>query len=439
MRLMRPLHTVVMSDRDAQIKAAPAETVTHDAAARGTTYVRGSDAGSSLPHGRRVRGTTSILGKGKVISMNKSDHKRLCRRLSVLLTLLCVVSLFVTTAAAAPADKTDPGGTDEVLLGGMPFGVKFYTEGVLVVGFCDIDSGTDGGSVNPARDAGLRVRDVITHIGSKPLGSAAELTAAVEGSCGSPLTLTVRRTPDKTGGRSAGGGTEAAPEVLTLVVKPVLSRQEGRYKTGIWVRDSGAGIGTVTFIVPGTRAFAGLGHGICDGDTGALIPMGRGQVTDVTVSGVEKGVAGDPGAIKGYFTPGKTGTLVGNTPCGVFGIFTELPAGAEQVVPVGDRSRVHEGPATLYCTLDDGKIGTYAVTVTSVDRAASGSKCFTVTVTDPALLGRTGGIVQGMSGSPIMQDGRLIGAVTHVLINDPSTGYAIFIDNMRRDMPELLK
>ncbi|MCQ2430132.1 MAG: PDZ domain-containing protein [Clostridia bacterium] len=370
--------------------------------------------------------------------MNNSNRKRLRRLLSVVLVLVLAVGIGTLTVQAAPAGGSP--ARDEVILGGMPFGVRFYTEGVLVVGFCDVDTNT--GVCNPARDAGIRVRDVITHVGGKPLGSAAELTAAVESSGGRPLTLTVRRLPDKPVGKASAKAPpagESAPEVLTLTVSPVQSRQEGRYKTGIWVKDSGAGIGTVTFIVPGTQAFAGLGHGICDGDTGALIPMGRGQVTDVTVSGIDKGVSGEPGAIKGYFNPGKTGTLVGNTPCGVFGIFTDLPSGADRMVTVAERNAVHEGAASILCTLDDGRIGEYAVNVSAVDRDASGSKCFAVTVTDPALLGKTGGIVQGMSGSPVMQDGKLIGAVTHVLINDPTTGYAIFIDNMWRDMPDLLK
>ena len=122
----------------------------------------------------------------------------------------------------------------------------------------------------------------------------------------------------------------------------MLSGAENRYKTGIRIRDSGAGIGTVTFIIPGTQAFAGLGHGICDGDTGDLIPMQRGQVTDVTVSGIDRGVPGEPGAIKGYFNPGKTGTLVGNTPCGVFGIPSVLP-GERTTVPVASRGELCEG------------------------------------------------------------------------------------------------
>ena len=354
--------------------------------------------------------------------------------------LLTVCACILPTAAAPGGGQPAADGPTQVYVGGMPFGVKFYTEGVLVVGFCDIGGGTSGQEAcNPAREAGLRVRDVITHLGGKPLGSAAELTEAVENSGGKPLTLTVRRVEEKKGTRAGQGETAPATVTVTVTVTPQFSKEENRYKTGIWVRDSGAGIGTVTFIVPGTQAFAGLGHGICDGDTGELIPIGRGQVTDVTVSGIDKGVAGDPGAIKGYFNPGKTGTLVGNTPCGVFGIFSTLPAGLDVLCPVATRREVKEGPATVRCTLDDGKIRDYAVNITAVDVTATGSKCFTITVTDPTLLSKTGGIVQGMSGSPVLQNGKLVGAVTHVLINDPTTGYGIFIDNMWRDMPELLR
>jgi stage IV sporulation protein B len=218
----------------------------------------------------------------------------------------------------------------------------------------------------------------------------------------------------------------------------VKSVSENRYKTGLWVRDSGAGIGTVTFILPETKAFAGLGHGICDGDTGELIPMQRGQVTDVTVSGIERGEAGDPGAIKGYFAPGKTGALLGNTECGVYGVFAELPEEVSAKLPVGTRQELREGDATILCALDNGKVGQYKVKITSIDRAATGSKCFTLTVTDPALIEKTGGIVQGMSGSPIIQNGKLMGAVTHVLISDPTAGYGIFIENMLREMPGIL-
>ncbi len=363
--------------------------------------------------------------------------------------LLAVVLLNAGgTVAICAAPGTNVAGTnvagtapERVLVGGMPFGVKFQTEGILVVGFCDVDVTTGGGgcqNVNPAKSAGLKLRDVIVKVnGQAPMG-AASLTKAVEESGGKPVTLTVKRAAQTHTGKKQPG-TECRETELTVTVTPAYSASESRYKTGLWVRDSGAGIGTVTFIVPEGNAFAGLGHGICDGDTGDLIPMQRGQVTDVTVSGVEKGEAGDPGAIKGYFAPGKTGNLLGNTECGVYGIFSTRPATAVKKLPVGRKEDLHEGDATILCTLDNGKVGEYKVKITSIDRTATGSKCFTISVTDPGLIEKTGGIVQGMSGSPVCQDGKLVGAVTHVLISDPTAGYGIFIENMLREMPEMLR
>ncbi len=352
----------------------------------------------------------------------------------LLAAVLAVILLLMGGILSAGA--ADVEAPDQVYVGGMPFGVKFYTEGILVVGFCDVDVAAGGRTINPARDAGLKPRDIITRINGEVPIDAGALTAAVEASGGQPLALTVKRLSNGTDKRKGG---DARVMELTVSVTPAYSVSENRYKTGMWVRDSGAGIGTVTFIIPGSNAFAGLGHGICDGDTGELVPMRRGQVTDVTVSGVDRGAVGAPGAIKGYFTPGKIGTLLGNTDCGVFGVLTAPPASANRLLPVGRREDLHEGDATILCTLDDGKIGEYAVRITAVDPAASGSKCFGITVTDPALIQKTGGIVQGMSGSPVIQNGKLVGAVTHVLINDPTTGYGIFIDNMLRDMPELLR
>ena len=336
--------------------------------------------------------------------------------------LLIGAGVFGTSAAKSSTP-------DRVYVGGMPFGVKFYTEGILVVGFCDVD--TQAGAINPAKSAGLRERDIITRVNGQTPADATVLTTAVEASEGKPITLTVKRENSKK--FDADGRTME----LTLSVTPAFSVSENRYKTGMWVRDSGAGIGTVTFVIPGTNAFAGLGHGICDGDTGELVAMRRGQVTNVTISGVDRGEVGAPGAIKGYFSPGKTGSLLGNTECGVFGVLTSLPASANRLLPVGHRQEVREGDATILCTLDDGKIGEYTVKITSVDAGAKGSKCFGITVTDPALIAKTGGIVQGMSGSPVIQNGKLVGAVTHVMINDPTAGYGIFIDNMLARMGDL--
>ena len=305
--------------------------------------------------------------------------------------------------------------------GGMPFGVKFFTEGVTVVGFCDVES--ESGKVNPASIAGLKQKDVILQVNGAPLSGAAQLTELIEGCGGKALALHCRR-----------GANE-----FDVKLTPVYCPAEARYKTGIWVRDSGAGIGTVTFIIPDTGAFAGLGHGICDGDTGELIAMKRGSVSDVTISSVVRGASGAPGELKGYFNPGKVGSLLGNSSCGVWGMFSEVPEGLDEPMPIGLRDEIEEGDAYIMCTMDTNRLGCYDVKISNVNRDATGSKCFTVTVTDPDLLAISGGIVQGMSGSPIIQNGKIVGAVTHVMINDPAVGYGIFIENMLVNMPVLVR
>ena len=150
------------------------------------------------------------------------------------------------------------------------------------------------------------------------------------------------------------------------------------------------------------------------------------------------GEAGKPGELKGYFSSGKTGSLLKNSECGVFGVFAEAPDNAPcEPMKIALRDEICEGEAYIYCTLDSAKIGKYKVEISSIDRKATGNKCFTVKVTDKALLEKTGGIVQGMSGSPIIQNGKIIGAVTHVLINNPTTGYGIFIENMLNQMGDM--
>ncbi len=301
--------------------------------------------------------------------------------------------------------------------GGMPFGVKFVTDGVTVVGFCDVE--TEKGAVNPAANAGLKERDIILKVDGEALSGASSLTDRIEASGGRELTLTCRR-----------GSRE-----FEVKLRPAFCPAEDRYKTGIWVRDSGAGIGTVTFVIPETGAFAGLGHGICEAETGKLIAMKRGSVSEVTISSVIKGAAGAPGELKGYFHAGKIGALLGNSTCGVWGVLTNPPSFSSEPMPVGLRDDVEEGDAYLLCTLDDNKLERYDIKISNINRDATGSKCFTVTVTDPDLLAVTGGIVQGMSGSPIIQNGKIVGAVTHVLINNPAAGYGIFLENMLVNLP----
>ena len=297
--------------------------------------------------------------------------------------------------------------------GGTPFGVKFMTEGVLIVGFCDVD--TASGRTNPSSAAGLSVGDRIIAVNGKRICGLGELSRIVESSGGKSISLTYRR-----------GGNEH-----TATLTPAYSLSEGCYKTGAYVKDNGAGIGTVTYIVPNSLEFGGLGHGICESDGGKLVPISRGAVVNVGIDGVEKGKSGTPGELRGHFKSGKSGSLLQNTDCGVFGVLATLPEGLpSEPLYLGLRDEVKEGRAYIWSTLEGNVPRRYEIEISNIDRSAAAGKCFSVKVTDKALIDASGGIVQGMSGSPIIQNGKLIGAVTHVMINDPTSGYGIFIENM---------
>ncbi len=297
--------------------------------------------------------------------------------------------------------------------GGIPFGVKFMTDGVIVTSTCEVK--TRSGKICPASMAGLKPNDVLVRVDGITITDAAMLTAIAEQSGGKSIQIEYTR------------DGSAARTTLT----PAYCTEDGKYKTGMYVRDSGAGIGTVTYIVPETLSFGGLGHGICDAETGKLTPMQRGSVVGVTINGVVKGLSGAPGEVRGYFSSGKTGTLLKNTDCGVFGAFATLPQNLLlEPMPIGTRNELKSGKAYILSTLDGTKPVQYEVQISDIRTSATGNKCFTVKVTDKALLEKSGGIVQGMSGSPIIQNGKLVGAVTHVLVNDPTTGYGIFIENM---------
>lgn len=298
--------------------------------------------------------------------------------------------------------------------GGELVGMKMQSDGVLVVGVSKV------GTSSPAEAAGIRVKDVILRVNGTPVRSAKDLSQAIGASEGKCVTLVCRR----------------GDEEITFSLTPVLSEADGRYKSGIWVKDTSSGIGTVTFIDPETGAFGALGHGICDHETGALMPFLRGTATDAVLHGIRKGTSGTPGELRGYLKTQKRGTVVSNTACGVYGVFSDADL-SKQALPIGLSDTVHTGEATVRTTVDGEGVKEYRIEITAI-RGTSATKSFTVRVTDEELLAKTGGIVQGMSGSPILQDGKLIGAVTHVLINDPACGYGIFIENMLSSMPESL-
>ncbi len=302
---------------------------------------------------------------------------------------------------------------DEILLspGGMSFGVRLSTKGVIVVGF---SRGSQGGQ-SPAEEAGLHTKDIIIGINGKTVNTAAEVISYIEGCKGKPVELTVLR----------------GEEECDITVTPKIDGDDGVYKAGIWVRDSTAGIGTVTVIDPETGRFAGLGHAICDSDTGIVMPLRKGSVYDISIASVRKGKAGAPGELKGYFSSSVSGVLFNNTEAGVSGKFSKLDKNRlSEPLPIASRNEVEVGEAYIYSTLEGSNIGKYRVEIKKITDPVGKSKNFIIEVTDSTLLEITGGIVQGMSGSPIIQNGKIIGAVTHVMVNEPTRGYGIFIDNM---------
>lgn len=303
--------------------------------------------------------------------------------------------------------------TDTMLVPcGTPFGIKMFTNGVVIVGVADIQ--TAEGNVNPAAVSGLKIGDVIVAVNGKKVYTNAEIAEIVSGGNGALLKFSVRR--DNL--------------VFSTNLQPVKSEIDSTFKAGLWVRDSTAGIGTLTFYNPTTKCFGGLGHGVCDTDTNELMPLLNGEIVPVTINGVTKGEKGSPGELRGYFsTDTAMGSLEANVPAGVYGTLNSPPTG--KAMEVGMKQEVKAGAAKILATIDGNGPQYYDIEIEKIDyRENVESKNMVLHITDQKLLNATGGIVQGMSGSPIIQNNKIIGAVTHVFVNDPTRGYGIFAENM---------
>lgn len=317
--------------------------------------------------------------------------------------------IFLTTPSVAAAEEFEK----EVIIGGMPFGVSFSTGELKIGGFDEVK--TEKGVCSPAKDAGLLENDIIVKVNGKEIKSALDITVAVKTSEGKEMQFDVKRGEDD----------------LSVKVSPAFSGETGDWRLGLLIEDGAAGLGTVTYIEEDTGRFGGLGHGILKGDAAELCDLGKGTVTEVTVSGVVKGTKGKPGELKGEFHSEKLGVVTANTEVGVFGYITEKAECFQgEKISLGRGETVENGGATVYCTVDNGGVCEYGVEITCIEGSGEGSKNFLLTVTDMSLIEKTGGIVRGMSGSPVVQNGKLIGAVTHVLVDDPTRGYGIFIENM---------
>ncbi len=304
--------------------------------------------------------------------------------------------------------------------GGHSVGVRMNVKGVLIVGLEEIET-PDGRFINPGLDAGLQIGDNILEIDGVKVNNAREVKELVN-KIKKDVRLKVKRKDD----------------IMFIKLTPVLSADDNLYKIGVWVKDKTAGIGTLTFYDPSNNTFGALGHAITDPETGTVLSVAQGELLNSRVESVKQGKAGSPGEIKGIFYEADKplGKLSLNTEFGIFGETYDRIINPiyQQPLQIGYQNEIKKGPAYILTTIDGDRIEKYSIEIEKINRQTKAStKSMVIRVTDKRLLAKSGGIIQGMSGSPIIQNNKIIGAVTHVFVNDPQKGYGIFIEWMLQD------
>lgn len=306
-----------------------------------------------------------------------------------------------------------------LVAGGNPFGIKLLMDGVMVTELGEVET-ENGEKICPAQNAGIEVGDIIKSADGKNITSNDEIQKIIGDSDGRKIKIIISR-----------NGKD-----FPVFLKPEYSVSSGSWRGGMWVRDSIAGIGTMTFFNKTTGEFAGLGHPVCDSDTGELVPIYSGEAVPVEITDAKKGAKGIPGELHGQFMyGGNFGILNRNNSCGVYGLLSEqavktLCENSEEY-KMGYRQDVKTGSAEIMTTISGDIPKKYSIEIEKIDyNSTESTKNMVIRITDSELIESTGGIVQGMSGSPIIQDGKIIGAVTHVFVSEPTKGYAIFAENM---------
>ena len=350
------------------------------------------------------------------------------------LIVMCLIlsSVFALSIFFLNGDKAKPvlateniSGKDrlKVYAGGENIGIKISTKGVLAVAFSDIESKNGKLIKSPAEVGDIDLGDVILKIDGKEISTSKELLGVVSESKTGTIALVIDRDGD----------------LINKKVK-LVENKKGDYKLGLWVRDSTAGIGTMTFFDDNTGLYGGLGHPITDGETDKIISVGKGSLVKSTVVNVRKGEIGSPGELKGIFNNDRItlGTVGKNTTTGIYGVVNEKNKinykNEKNLYEIAYKSEIKAGPAQIITTINEEGPKYYEISIEKIlDTSKGPNKNMLIKITDPELLEKTGGIVQGMSGSPIIQNGKIVGAVTHVLVNKPNIGYGIYIENMLKD------
>lgn len=332
-----------------------------------------------------------------------SKRKTIYKLFIILFAVMCFICALT---GAAPAEAA------ELYLGGFPAGFVLNTTTVEVVGMCDVM--TESGPVCPARSGGLKTGDVIKNVNGTEVTSSDQVTEILSANL-KRAEITVMR----------------GDEEICLTLTPVKDLTNGKMRVGVLVRDSLSGVGTVTYINKTDNSFASLGHPVTD-TAGCVTKINGGTLYGCIIYDVKRGVRGTPGELKGAFQSSKAiGTAELNSDCGVYGRLDEnYDLSGLTRIEAGDIDDVTPGKAEIYSTVSANKRESYEISIVKVDKGNKDNRNFVIKIDDKDLLSKTGGIVQGMSGSPIVQNGKLIGAVTHVFINDPTRGFGISIENM---------
>ena len=330
--------------------------------------------------------------------------KRVKNFLSLLLVIAVAVFIYTNQDSASQAAANKSAGS--VCVSGESFGIKLYTRGVLVISTAEVK--TKSGSKNPGRDAGLKSGDIILEINGKKVSTCAETAAAFEASAGKSVKLAFERDGKRN----------------TVSLKPEFNQNSGTYKAGLWIRDSTAGIGTISFYDKQGR-FASLGHGMADVDTGQLMPLGNGEALKSEIVGYMPASKGSPGELYGVLSDTGIGEIKKNVENGIYGI-SKTGGKNGKFVSVANPDEIKTGEAEIITTISGDKAEKFKAEIVYINIFSSGSKNMIVEITDERLLNKTGGILQGMSGSPIIQNGKFVGALTHVFVNRPNYGYAVF-------------
>ncbi|RYL87857.1 SpoIVB peptidase [Sporolactobacillus sp. THM19-2] len=319
--------------------------------------------------------------------------------------------------AAHNFSKQKTGDELRLVPGGQSIGVKIKTRGVLVVGYHLINS--NRGQASPGESAGIQIGDIITKINGRQMSSITDVRQIIDRASAQKkmqVDLIRRHT------------------ILKKQLMPVKGKDEGRFQIGLYIRDSASGIGTMTFYDPKSNAYGALGHTISDRDTGQPVPVKNGQIVRSMVQAIQRGAEGNPGEKIAFFPDHaqQIGTINRNTAFGIYGYLQNNDLMYQnrrmQALPVAKPDQVHEGAAQILTVLNGSRVEAFDVRIlNAVSQKNPETKGIVIKITDPRLLQVTGGIIQGMSGSPIIQDGRLVGAVTHVFVNDPTCGYGVHI------------